>query len=325
MMVRGDKMKAFFVKKKKSLNDRNILHYYLSLSIITSIIVFTFIATIIWTLDKDGLQIDQTKVSYFQGLTPVTPYFSDILKTDELIQFDEQEYIYELWRVSPYTGERLIIGTSTKLIKPVERAFKIVIRVIVSMLMVLLIKTILELKNRKKELEQIAFFDMLTNLPNRRLLYDRLQQAVTQTQNTGNFLAICYLDIDNLKPVNDTMGHKTGDLLLIEIAHRFKSCVRSGDTVSRIGGDEFVIILQNLKSLEECDLILNRILKSANTPIILGHNCIETSVSIGVSFYSNDNKDIDTLLRQADHAMYQAKRLSKGNYHIFGCHDINSI
>lgn len=318
-------MKAFFAKKKKSLNVGERLYYYLSLLIITFILVFTLTATIIWKLDQDGLQIEQGKVSYFQGFTPVTVYFSDILKTTELIQFDEQEYVYELWRVSPHTGERLIIGASTKLIKPVETAFKITIRIIVSMLIVLLIKTILELKSRKKELEQIAFFDMLTDLPNRRLLYDRLQQAVAQTQNTGKFLAICYLDIDNLKPVNDTMGHQTGDLLLIEIAHRFKSCVRSGDTVSRIGGDEFVIVLQNLKSLEECDVILKRILKSTNTPIILGHNCIETSVSIGVSFYSSDNKDIDTLIRQADQAMYQAKRLSKGNYHIFRCHDINSV
>lgn len=200
---------------------------------------------------------------------------------------------------------------------PLGRIFNITTRLIVSFVIIFLIKTVLELQRYNKQLEQIAFFDVLTNLPNRRLLYDRLRYSIIQAQHTEKILAICYLDIDDLKPVNDTMGHKAGDLLLREVANRFKSCVREGDIVSRIGGDEFIIALHDLKSLEECDIILNRILKCINAPIILGNNFVEISVSIGVSFYSNNNKDIDSLISQADQAMYKAKKSGKGNYEIF--------
>ncbi len=197
---------------------------------------------------------------------------------------------------------------------PLERIFNIITRLIVSFVIFFLIKTVLELQRYNKQLEQIAFFDVLTNLPNRRLLYDRLRYSIIQAQHTEKILAICYLDIDDLKPVNDTMGHKAGDLLL-----------REGDIVSRIGGDEFIIALHDLKSLEECDIILNRILKCINAPIILGNNFVEISVSIGVSFYSNNNKDIDSLISQADQAMYKAKKSGKGNYEIFKLSDISFI
>jgi len=176
---------------------------------------------------------------------------------------------------------------------------------------------ITERKNYEKKLDQIAHYDPLTGVPNRRLLSDRLQQLLSRTRRNHNFLAICYLDLDSFKPVNDQLGHAAGDRLLIEITQRLKNTLRTEDTIARLGGDEFVLVLTDLEKPEECQLILQRVLEIIGAPVILDHASVNVTASIGVTIYPLDNADADTLLRHSDYAMYQAKEMGKNRYACF--------
>ena len=136
---------------------------------------------------------------------------------------------------------------------------------------------------------------------NRLLLADRMQQAIAQAKRNGKRLAVGYLDLDGFKPVNDQYGHDAGDALLIEIARRLEKAVREMDTVARLGGDEFVVLLLELAQVQECEVILNRILKSLRQPIRLGPETVTVGVSIGVCLYpGSGSDDPDGLLRYAD-------------------------
>ncbi|MDP1981409.1 MAG: EAL domain-containing protein [Sulfuritalea sp.] len=179
------------------------------------------------------------------------------------------------------------------------------------------------LKESQDRLEQMAYFDALTGLPNRRMLSDRLQQAIARAQRAEDLLAVCYLDLDDFKPVNDTLGHAAGDRLLIEAAQRLLSGVRAGDTVSRLGGDEFVVLLGNLANFDECEGALARIRGAINKPFLLKEGEARVSVSMGVTLYPMDGADADTLIRHADQAMYQAKQAGRNCYVLFdGEHDL---
>jgi diguanylate cyclase (GGDEF)-like protein/PAS domain S-box-containing protein len=157
------------------------------------------------------------------------------------------------------------------------------------------------LKQHERELDRMAHYDALTGLPNRLLLADRMQQAIAQAKRNGKRLAVGYLDLDGFKPVNDQYGHDAGDALLIEIARRLEKAVREMDTVARLGGDEFVVLLLELAQVQECEVILNRILKSLRQPIRLGPETVTVGVSIGVCLYpGSGSDDPDGLLRYAD-------------------------
>jgi len=173
------------------------------------------------------------------------------------------------------------------------------------------------IKQHQQRLEHLAHYDALTQLPNRMLLGDRLQLAMAQTERSGKMLAICYLDLDNFKPINDKFGHSAGDFLLIEVAQRLKTCVRAGDTVSRLGGDEFVLLVSNLEDLRECDHAVARIISALTQPFRVSEHNIVISASIGVTLYPHDGSDADTLLRHADQAMYAAKQGGRNRHHLF--------
>jgi len=173
------------------------------------------------------------------------------------------------------------------------------------------------IKQHQQRLEHLAHYDALTQLPNRMLLGDRLQLAMAQTERSGKMLAICYLDLDNFKPINDQFGHSAGDFLLIEVAQRLKTCVRAGDTVSRLGGDEFVLLVSNLADLHECDYAVSRIISALTQPFRISEHNITISASIGVTLYPHDGSDADTLLRHADQAMYAAKQGGRNRHHLF--------
>lgn len=173
------------------------------------------------------------------------------------------------------------------------------------------------LKQHEKQLERIAHFDALTGIPNRTLLSDRMKQAIAQTAREQNMMAVCYLDLDGFKPINDTLGHEVGDRVLIEIAQRIQHTIRGGDTVARLGGDEFVILLLGLERGEECSQTLERLLSVIAAPIDDIAKKLELSASIGVSIYPLDDEDADTLLRHADQAMYVAKQSGKNRFHIY--------
>lgn len=174
-----------------------------------------------------------------------------------------------------------------------------------------------------KQLEHIAHYDALTELPNRVLLADRLQQAIAQSQRRNQFVAVAYLDLDGFKTVNDSHGHGVGDQLLIGLAGRMKSALRDGDTLARIGGDEFAAVLVDLATVSECEPVLRRLLQVAAEKVQVGDKLLQVSASIGVTVYPLDGSDPDLLMRHADQAMYQAKQLGKNRFQLFDLeHDV---
>lgn len=181
------------------------------------------------------------------------------------------------------------------------------------------------LKQHEKQLEHIAHYDALTGIPNRVLLVDRMQQALAQTRREKKLLAICYLDLDGFKPINDTLGHSAGDSVLIEIAKRIQHTLRGGDTVARLGGDEFVILLLGIENIAECYHSLDRLMWVIADSIVVEGQSFSVTASIGVTLYPQNDQDPDTLLRHADQAMYQAKQLGKNQYLMFDPHEDNRL
>ncbi len=173
------------------------------------------------------------------------------------------------------------------------------------------------MKQHQEQLERIAHYDVLTNLPNRVLLADRLSQAVLQCSRHGQSLAVVFLDLDGFKTVNDAYGHDIGDELLIALSIRMKEALREGDSLSRIGGDEFVAVLADLAKVEDCEPVLERLLLAASEPVTVSGVVLNISASIGVTLYPRDNVDADLLMRHADQAMYMAKESGKNRYHLF--------
>lgn len=172
-------------------------------------------------------------------------------------------------------------------------------------------------KQQQEKLELMAHYDVLTKLPNRVLFADRYTQAVAHSKRTETMLALCFIDLDNFKPVNDTYGHDIGDRLLIEVAERIQLHIRQEDTVSRQGGDEFILLLGNVKSVTESAQLLERILHSIAQPYLIEKHAIEISASAGMTLYPLDDADIDTLIRHADQAMYQAKLAGRNGFQLF--------
>ena len=173
------------------------------------------------------------------------------------------------------------------------------------------------IKQHEQQLEHIAHFDALTNLPNRVLLADRLHQGMAQTQRRGQYLAVVYLDLDGFKAVNDQYGHAVGDEFLVALARSMNAALRDGDTLARIGGDEFVAVLVGLPQAHDCEPVLARLLQAAADPVALGELLLRISASIGVTIFPQDGADADLLLRHADQAMYVAKQNGKNRYHLF--------
>ena len=180
-------------------------------------------------------------------------------------------------------------------------------------------------KEQQAQLERIAHFDALTGLPNRVLLADRMHQAMAQALRRDQNLAVVFLDLDGFKAVNDNHGHDTGDQLLVTLAQRMRQALRDGDTVARIGGDEFVAVLADLNDSASCQSLLNRLLDAAAQVVRVGELDLQVSASLGVTFFpQSEDIDADTLLRQADQAMYQAKIAGRNRFHIFDAeHDRN--
>ncbi|MDD2906585.1 MAG: bacteriohemerythrin [Sulfurimonas sp.] len=177
---------------------------------------------------------------------------------------------------------------------------------------------ITERQKQQHHLEYIAHYDMITGLPNRVLLADRLQQALLQAMRHKSSLAVVYLDLDGFKAVNDVYGHDNGDKLLSVLAKRMKQTLRDGDTIARLGGDEFVAVLPDMKNLQESITMLERLLFACAQEVSIDDIHMQVSASLGVAFFeSEDSVDAEQLLRQADQAMYQAKVLGKNRYYIF--------
>ena len=191
---------------------------------------------------------------------------------------------------------------------------------------VALFTDITALKTHQNQLEQMAHFDALTGLPNRVLLADRMQQAMTQALRRKQTMTVAYLDLDGFKAVNDQHGHELGDQLLVAVASRMKQTLRESDTLARLGGDEFVAVLMDLSDSAASVPLLIRMLGAAAQSVPVGELSLQVSASIGVTFYPQPQEiDADQLLRQADQAMYQAKLAGKNRFHFFDAQQDRSI
>lgn len=172
-------------------------------------------------------------------------------------------------------------------------------------------------KTAEARLDQLANYDTLTGLPNRALLHDRLRQAMARADRGQTLLAVMFLDLDRFKEINDSLGHAGGDKVLQEAARRLQSCVRSTDTVGRLGGDEFTVLLEDVHHVDEISALARKILDAFAEPAEVAGHDLHLSTSIGVTVYPYDHKDADTLLKNADIAMYQAKQEGRNNYQFF--------
>ena len=173
------------------------------------------------------------------------------------------------------------------------------------------------MEEARKFERHLAYHDNLTGLPNRQLFYDRLNHAVAHAKRHGYLLGVFFLDLDGFKQINDSLGHEIGDLLLKEVAQRLQGCVRESDTVARLSGDEFTVILENISRKQDAATIAEKILKKLSEPIVLDGNEPIISTSIGISLFPNDGNDTKTLLKQADTAMYRVKCNEKNHYRFY--------
>ncbi|MCL4757184.1 MAG: EAL domain-containing protein [Rhodocyclaceae bacterium] len=183
-------------------------------------------------------------------------------------------------------------------------------------------RDITDRKRAEEEAYNLAFFDPLTGLPNRRLLIDRLQQSMATSARSGKYRALLYLDLDRFKNLNDTLGHEIGDRLLVESARKLRTCVREGDTVARLGGDEFVVLIQQLDrntgiAINQASGVAEKIIQALSQPCNLGPMIYQGTTSIGVALFVGQTLSVDELLKRADLAMYQAKAAGRNAMRFF--------
>ncbi|MEC5215269.1 diguanylate cyclase (GGDEF)-like protein [Actimicrobium sp. GrIS 1.19] len=176
---------------------------------------------------------------------------------------------------------------------------------------------ITERREAEERIHYMAHYDALTGLPNRILLQDRMNQAITVAQRSGGKVAVLFLDLDNFKHINDSLGHLVGDRLLRMVANRLRQCLRGIDSVARLGGDEFVLTLAAVAGPRDASSVAQKILATLNEPCLIDGNLLHIDGSIGISLYPDDGIDVESLMRAADTAMYHAKRRGRSNYQFF--------
>lgn len=174
-----------------------------------------------------------------------------------------------------------------------------------------------ELELQKQSLQHIAHHDALTGLPNRLIFSDRLGVALTKASRSQEMLAVLFIDLDRFKQINDTLGHECGDIVLKTVAQRFKTAIRESDTLVRLGGDEFIIILDKMQKKEDVILVVKKILQQAIQPIVYKEHLMTLSASIGIAMYPTNGEDEANLLKHADKAMYEAKNKGGNTYAFY--------
>ncbi len=178
-------------------------------------------------------------------------------------------------------------------------------------------RDITEEKKLKNNLKHLAHHDSLTNLPNRVLFNDRLEQAIIKSNRSQLKLAVFFIDLDKFKPINDSLGHEVGDDVLIKVSRLLRSSLRDEDTLARIGGDEFTIIMENIADTKDVTTIADKLIKALHAPVVVGVHSLDLSLSIGISIYPQDADNAKMLLKLADEAMYDAKDSGRDNYKFY--------
>lgn len=182
---------------------------------------------------------------------------------------------------------------------------------------VIIVSDITERMNYEETIRHMAYHDALTGLPNRLLIHDRISVALPQAKRQNHMLALIYLDLDNFKVINDTLGHLAGDQLLRAVSQRLKSQVRQGDTIARMGGDEFMFLFPGISDSKDAGTVASKILQSFSLPYQVDGQEIHVTASIGISIFPNDGQDVQTLIKNADTALYRAKEQGGNNFQVF--------
>jgi diguanylate cyclase (GGDEF)-like protein/PAS domain S-box-containing protein len=175
------------------------------------------------------------------------------------------------------------------------------------------IRDISERKKAEIALSELAYKDLLTNLPNRRLFYELAERSLSLAKRNNNKIAIMFIDLDGFKAVNDNYGHEIGDKVLVEVGRRLKSCLRASDVVARLGGDEFTVVVEDVQNNKDLEILGQKIIHNVSTKILISSHQIQLGVSIGVAIYPENGADINLLVKHADSAMYKVKETGKNN------------
>ncbi|KAB8127460.1 sensor domain-containing diguanylate cyclase [Gracilibacillus oryzae] len=226
-------------------------------------------------------------------------------KAEQLL-FSGKEVQIDFRIIHPTKGEKWI----TKLSKPITDQYGTIIRINGQF------KDITKQKELENELRHMAYFDDLTDLPNRKMLDRHIKKALARSKRQCHNLALMFVDLDDFKQVNDTLGHDAGDQLLREVVDRIGKCIREEDVIARIGGDEFILVFEETDQ-QEIEKIAKRIIQSSTQSYTLDGNKVNISVSAGISMYPDNGMDKVTLIQNADKAMYDAKNKGKNNYSFF--------
>ncbi|MDD5389593.1 MAG: diguanylate cyclase [Gallionellaceae bacterium] len=182
-----------------------------------------------------------------------------------------------------------------------------------------------QLEEYSRALESLALHDSLTGLPNRRLLFDRLELSIAHAHRNNSTMAVMYLDLDGFKQINDTLGHDAGDALLGMVAARLEAAVRQEDTVARMGGDEFVIGLWEISHADAAAKLASKVIQAVSRPYRIQDRGVSVTASVGVGIYPLHGEDVETLMKSADLALYEAKRSGKGDYRIAARGDLSAM
>ncbi|MCU7996704.1 PAS domain S-box protein [Shewanella glacialipiscicola] len=286
------------------------------------------LAASVFTYAKEGITITDTMgmiIEVNAAFTAITGYTRDevIGKNPRILQSGNHlsEFYTEMWATlqqkGHWSGEIWNKRKNGEVFPEILTISAVLDDTGVVQNYVALFNDITTIKAHQRQLERIAHYDALTNLPNRTLLADRLTQSMSRSERQNSLVAVAFLDLDRFKKINDRYGHIIGDELLIVVSTRLKEALRNEDTLARIGGDEFVAVMENIGTVADCEPILERMLRAASDPIDINGIRLEVSASIGVAIYPEDGADADQLMRNADQAMYAAKQQGKNRYHLF--------
>jgi len=255
------------------------------------------------------------------GLTPQQPPIT-FTRFINLIHPDDRQSLIE--SVNKAADENRPYGTEYRLIRPdgTERVVRAQAEIESGndgkpARLIGTIQDITEQRQTQERLTYLAHYDALTGLPNRLLLQDRLSQAMVEADRHDRLVAVIFLDLDRFKLINDTLGHEMGDALLRSVAERLRACVRAGDTISRLGGDEFTIVLAGIAHVDDVAHVAQKIIESFEPPFNINGRELFASPSMGITLYPFDDNDIDSLLRNADAAMYHAKELGRNTFQFY--------
>ena len=265
--------------------------------------------------DASGQFLDELGLFTFTTVFPLTEGLksssgSSAAFGSSTLRLDSKQY---RWKIVSFTPRQAIRDMTSQLRNTLLTA-NILFGLLAGIGLWLLAGAMVKRQRAEDEIEHMAHFDLLTGLPNRPLLYDRMGIALSNAQRNKQVLAVFFLDLDGFKDVNDTLGHEAGDEVLIEVAHRLKQCVRGSDTVARLGGDEFVLVLSSTLNPAGSVAIATKIISALSEPIMFNDHPCTVGASIGIATYPKDGETQDALLSKADAAMYVAKEAGKNTY-----------